>query len=288
MARVLVIEDHPDNRELVRYLLIAHGHEVIEAATGKVGLSSAKAGQPDVVLCDIQLPDIGGEEIVRRLRADPATAHLLVIAVTSFAMVGDRERLMASGFNGYIAKPIDPATFVPSIEQILEARDGHAVATVRPRAVRAGASSVPPQATPPERRRDSAGDVREGPGRRTRILAVDDNEPNRSFLQDLLGDAGYEVESCASASAALRAIATARPDLVVSDVHMRPTDGFALFRLVRDNPETSDLRFIFLSSTMQASAEIQRGVAMGASGFIVRPAAPQLILDEVARVLRGG
>ncbi|RMG96518.1 MAG: response regulator [Candidatus Dadabacteria bacterium] len=120
--RALVVEDNPDNTRLLEFLLTKHGFEVVCAATGAEGLAAARAGGVDVVLLDIQLPDLDGTEVLERLRADPRTAGLPVIAVTSYAMSGDRERLLARGCDGYLEKPIDPMGVIDQIRAILEGR----------------------------------------------------------------------------------------------------------------------------------------------------------------------
>lgn len=282
MARILIVDDHPDNLELMRYLLLAYGHSVLEAPTGALGLAVAAAEQPDLILCDIQLPDIGGEEVCRRLKADPATADLPVIAVTSFAMVGDRERLLAGGFDGYLAKPLSPETFVQSVEAHLGPSAPVSLPTSHATSSRADAATAAPSKA--GRRRATTSRAR---STSSRILVVDDNAPNRQLLADLLVGAGYEVEACASATAALQAIDRALPRLVISDVHMRPQDGFALFRTVGANPGSSALRFMFISNSVWGAAEVQRGLAMGAKAFVLRPVEPQVLLAEVERVFHG-
>jgi CheY-like chemotaxis protein len=110
-ARVLLIEDNAANMDLARYLLEAHGFACEEARDGSAALEAARHRRPDLVLCDMQLPDMDGFELLRALRADPALAGLPVVAVTAFAMLGDRERILAAGFDGYLAKPLEPRQF---------------------------------------------------------------------------------------------------------------------------------------------------------------------------------
>jgi len=121
-ARILVIEDNPDNLELVCYLLRAFGHMPLAAASGRSGIDAAVREKPDLILCDLQLPDIDGYEVARQLRADPSLNGIRLVAVTAFAMPADRERVLASGFDGYIPKPIAPEQFVPQIETFLPAK----------------------------------------------------------------------------------------------------------------------------------------------------------------------
>ena len=108
---VLIIEDNEKNLKLTRDLLQVKGYRTIEAADATTGISLAAEHLPSVVLMDIQLPDMDGEAALHRLRADDRTASIPVIAVTAFAMTGDRERFLAAGFDDYVTKPIDVRTF---------------------------------------------------------------------------------------------------------------------------------------------------------------------------------
>jgi CheY-like chemotaxis protein len=114
-ATILVVEDVEDNRELVRLLLESAGYTVVEAHNGQEALDALVTGLPDLVLMDLSLPVIDGWEVTRRLREDARTAALPIIALTAHAMAGDRERVMASGFDGYIPKPIDVGTFLNQV-----------------------------------------------------------------------------------------------------------------------------------------------------------------------------
>jgi len=119
-ARILVIEDNPANLELMIYLLNAFDHQTIVARDGEAGLESARRESIDLIICDIQMPKIDGFEVARRLKAHPALCRIPLIAITAFAMVGDRTRILAAGFDGYIPKPISPETFAAQVETFLE------------------------------------------------------------------------------------------------------------------------------------------------------------------------
>ena len=119
MSLILLVEDVEDNRELARFLLEADGHEVIEAVNGVEALALAREHRPDLVLMDLSLPEMDGWEATRRLQADPATAGLTIVAVTAHAMSGDRERVLAAGFAGYVAKPIDVGGFAAQVRTYL-------------------------------------------------------------------------------------------------------------------------------------------------------------------------
>jgi CheY-like chemotaxis protein len=113
--KILVIEDNEQNMYLMHFLLEAKGHTVIEAMEGIEGIQKARDTHPDIILLDIQLPEMDGYEIARILRRDPGMETIPIIAVTSYAMPGDREKIIAAGATDYIEKPINPATFIDQI-----------------------------------------------------------------------------------------------------------------------------------------------------------------------------
>jgi len=114
-ATVLLVEDNPQNRKLARTILTLEGHEVLEAPDARAALETLARRRPDVVLVDIQLPGMDGLELVQRLRSDPETADLVIVAMTAYAMRGDRERCLRAGCDGYLSKPIDPKTFAEAV-----------------------------------------------------------------------------------------------------------------------------------------------------------------------------
>jgi CheY-like chemotaxis protein len=121
-VRILVIEDNPTNLELMTYLLKAFGHETVSAADGQAGVEAALRSAPDLILCDLALPILDGFGVAARLKAEPGLASVPLIAVTASAMVGDRDKVLATGFDGYITKPISPETFVTDVERYLRGR----------------------------------------------------------------------------------------------------------------------------------------------------------------------
>jgi two-component system cell cycle response regulator DivK len=115
--QILVVEDNEKNMKLFRDVLQAKGYRTLEASSGGRAVELAIEHRPDLVLMDIQLPDVDGVEALGRLRADDQTASIPVLALTAQAMEGDRERFLAAGFDGYISKPVNIVAFVDSVEQ---------------------------------------------------------------------------------------------------------------------------------------------------------------------------
>lgn len=117
--KVLYIEDNEQNLYLVRFILEKHGYEVLAATDGQEGIDLAARIRPDLILLDIQLPRMDGYSVARQLRTNPDLAPIPIVAVTSYAMAGDRDKALAAGCNGYIEKPINPDTFMQQVEQHL-------------------------------------------------------------------------------------------------------------------------------------------------------------------------
>jgi two-component system cell cycle response regulator DivK len=117
---ILLIEDNAQNRYLTTFLLEQHGHRVVSEPDGRLGIETAKSLAPDLILLDIQLPKMDGYAVARALREIPLLCQIPIVAVTSYAMVGDREKCLAAGCTGYLEKPINPETFAAEIGQFLE------------------------------------------------------------------------------------------------------------------------------------------------------------------------
>ena len=180
-AKVLVIEDNVANRELMLYLLQAFGHGTVSAADGLEGFEKARFESPDLIVCDIQLPRMDGYELAAKLKGHLSLKEIPLLAVTAFAMVGDRDKILAAGFDGYIPKPIDPETFVSQVDAYLpkELRSkGHVCNT------------------------DTADDAAASAGGRGTILLVDNSPSNLNVLRSILEPSGYKTLSAERVSEA--------------------------------------------------------------------------------------
>lgn len=124
MKKILVVEDNEKNMYLICFIIEKMGHKVIKASTGEQGVEIAVAELPDLILMDIQLPGIDGMEATRQIRQSRADGKTPIIALTSFAMAGDRERLLQAGCSGYIEKPINPETIMAEIQKYLQTKRG--------------------------------------------------------------------------------------------------------------------------------------------------------------------
>ena len=115
----LIVEDHADNRRILHDLFANAGYELIEAESGEEALSALATSRPDLILMDIQLPVMDGYEATRRIRADPETKGIPIIAVTSYALAGDEAKALATGCNAYVSKPYSPRALLAKVREYL-------------------------------------------------------------------------------------------------------------------------------------------------------------------------
>ena len=259
-ARILIIEDNPTNMELMVYLLTAFGYTPLMASDGASGLETARQSKPDLIICDIHLPRLDGHGVLQALKQDPALRAIPVLAVTALAMVGDRERLLAAGFDGYIGKPLEPDTFVAELEIFL------------PRPGRAETRSAPGA-------RSSVA------LRHATILIVDDHVLNREFLLTLLGYGGHRLLAAANGAEALDIARAKRPDLIISDILMPGMDGYEFVTRLRAEPDFASLPVIFYTATYNQREANQIADECGVRWVLPKPSDPELILRTVHEAL---
>lgn len=262
-ARVLVVEDNPANLSLMAYLLRAFGYMVLTATDGFQGVELARREMPDVILMDLQMPKQDGFETASQLKAHPALKEIPIVAVTAFAMVGDRDRILAHGFDGYIAKPITPETFVDQVEAFV-------APGLRP-AERPISPETSPAAVPA-----STGHT---------ILVVDNSPVNLALAKSTLEPSGYEMLAAGSVREALQIAQQREIDVILSDVHLPGQSGYDLFRIVKADDRLRSIPFVFISSTVWGEKEQQACLGIGAHRFILRPIEPEALIAEIEACL---
>lgn len=263
-ARILVVEDNVANLELMSYLLRAEGHVPTTAGDGMAGLQVALRDEFDLILSDILMPRLDGYELVRRLRSDAKLSKTKIVAVTALAMVGDRERILGAGFDGYLAKPIDPETFVRDVEMFL----------------------------PPDRRSRGPAQAAAAPAplpeiapRGPAILVVDDVAVNREVIRGALDPLGYRIVEARNVAEARVKLRESDPQLILCDVHMPGGTGFEFASEIKKDPAYMSVPFLFISSTVWRAADRKRAAELGAGDLILRPIDPQRLQSEVRRML---
>jgi diguanylate cyclase (GGDEF)-like protein/PAS domain S-box-containing protein len=236
--------------ELMVYLLRAFGYTPLTATDGEAGVLAARRELPDLIICDVHLPKLDGYGVVAALKGDPLIRHIPALAVTALAMVGDRERLLQAGFDGYIGKPIEPDTFVTQIESFL------------------------PGTVSSQAKNDIA-----------TILIVDDHVLNREFLMTLLGYGGHRLLEAANGAEGLKMVLNERPDLVISDILMPNMDGYEFVTRMHGNPETADVPVIFYTATYREREAMAVAQSCGVRWVLPKPSDPDVILRTVHEAL---
>jgi DNA-binding response OmpR family regulator/anti-sigma regulatory factor (Ser/Thr protein kinase) len=260
--KVLVVEDSPDIRVLIRMLLEAAGHEVVTANDGRAGVEAARAERPDLVIMDLSLPVLSGWEAARQIKESPETSSTPIVAVTAHAMHGDRERAIAAGCDGFIAKPIDEETFEPLVRSFF-------------RPVQESSGPIPPPIVSQRTTSAESG----------RILVVDDNPEVAEILKHDLEHEGHEVVVARTLEDASRSAGGDRPfDLAIVDVMLGAESGYDLAaELVSRSGE-------YLPVLLVTAGEVDRekGYSAGADDFLAKPIDPVELVARARSLIRVG
>ncbi|MDN4038347.1 response regulator [Massilia sp. YIM B02443] len=272
MARILIIEDNPANIELMSFLLSAYGHTPLNAPDGARGVAAARSELPDLIACDVNLPGMDGFQVLAALKQEPALAAVPVLAVTALAMAGDREKVLAAGFDGYISKPIEPESFVAELEAFLAGTPPAAAAAPAPQAEAPVAATAAPAAPAPASNPwaaapepAAAAPVAAGADpalARPTLLLVDDDRFMLGVLNDMLTGEPYRVLSAQSGEEALALLAAEPVDVILCDQAMpgmRGTDVLA--EAARRYPKTVRLMLSGQPDLSEIEAAIAAGVA---------------------------
>lgn len=248
---VLLVEDNPTTCKLVRFVLRGEPIELREATLGGVALAVASEHPPDIILQDLQLPDMDGFELVRRFRAVPSLAEVPILAFSGFLSQLDEQRIGNAGFTDLITKPIEPAQLLRIVREYLPGR---------------GRPILP--------RED-----------RRRVLLADDDPVQRKLTAFRLSRLGYEVASAADGEAALRLARGSDPAAVISDVQMPGMDGFALTAAIRGDTRLRHIPVVLLTSTFVDQADREFSQRIGADAFLVRTPDMSELAQTLERVL---
>jgi len=267
MANILVIEDNPENLELMIYLLKAFGHAPTAASDGEQGLAALERQTPDLIVCDIHLPGIDGYEVARQVNHHPHCKGVPLVAVTALAMVGDRDKVLAAGFDGYISKPIDPRKFVEQVETFLAAE------LHKP--------TLPPQEVPAQ---PAAAPVAQH-GQAISVLVVDNTTDNREVIRQTLEPFGYHIRLAGSVEEGMALARKEVPGLIISDLHMPDDDGFSFIHQAKTDPRLAAVPFVIISASVWGEKDAILARQLGAVRFIARPIGAQALLDEIAASL---
>ena len=256
-ARILLVEEDWENLELMRFLLRSHGYEAITSSEGRSAAAVAERHMPDLVVCELQMPDVDGYQILANIRSSKLLAGIPVVALAAIAEPAEAQRVYAAGFQGHIVKPIAPNSFAEEVARHLPGR----------------------------LRQREAGASRRGDSGRS-ILVVDDLRENLELVEIVLQHLGYDVTLALGKRDALRTLRSQRPDVIMSDVRMHDGDGYELLREVSLDLALSIIPFILITSAAKDEEERLRGLDMGADRYLFRPITPNTLRNEIEACIR--
>ena len=248
---ILVVEDNPITRKMIRVTLATEGYRVLEAPDGRTALARMVEGPPDLVLTDLVLPDMDGFELVTHLRAQPGGAEMPILACSGFLSRFEAARMSALGFTDFLMKPVEPSRLVRTVRAFLP---------------------LP-------------GVGGEAPGTGRHVLAVDDDPIQRKLLRIHLDQLGFRVTTAADGAEALDQARRVPPDAILSDVLMPHLDGFQLSLAVRQVPRLARIPIVLVSANYLEEADRALARKVGASGLAARTPdckeAIELLLDSL-------
>ena len=257
MARILIVEDDPNNLDVAQRIVRAAGHEALSATDGLMGLEVARSSHPDAILMDLLLPQLDGWSVTRALRAEPWAQGVPIIAVSALAMQADRALALEAGCDDFVSKPFAPAELRAVLSRYFPV-GGAAARTKR---------GAPDTTRQPE--------IVLG-----RVLVVDDEPGNVELLTRRLRAIGCETLEASSGEQALEVARREVPDVVLLDVMMPGMDGWETCRRLREDPATAGMQVIFVTARDHAE-DIARGFEVGGMDYVPKPFEP---LELTARV----
>ena len=282
MAKILLVEDNEQNRDMLSRRLQRKGHTVVTAGDGERAVELALAEAPDLVLMDLNLPVLDGWLATRRIKDRPETGRIPVIALTAHAMSGDRQKALSAGCDDYDTKPVEFPRLLGKIEKLLDGKAAAlkseaapplaanpATAPPRPAPGPVGQIAPPVAATSPPPDPAPAGETTKSNGR---ILVVDDTPANRDMLSRRLERQGFDVESAEDGETALRMMSRANPpfDLVLLDVMMPGLNGLDVLKAVRGRWDPTQLPVI-MATAKDASHDVVEALELGANDYVTKP-----------------
>ena len=245
---VLIVEDNELNMKLFHDLLEAHGYQTVGTRNGIEALDLARKHHPDLILMDIQLPEVSGLEVTKWLKEDHELRAIPVVAVTAFAMKGDEERIREGGCEAYLSKPISVGKFIETIRHFLGQRLRRSSMTAR-------------------------------------VLVVDDVPANVKLLEARLSAEYFDVVTAMSGAEALAICERAECDIVLLDVMMPDMDGFEVCRRLKANPATHHIPVVMVTALDQPSDRV-KGLEAGADDFLTKPVSDVALIARVRSLAR--
>jgi len=278
MYKVLIIEDNYMHLEMVRELLTNEGFLVLNASNAKIGIEIAKNQIPDLILMDMDLPEIDGYEATRILKNDELTKNITIVAMTALVMKDDIKKAFDSGCAGFISKPIEVSTFIDTVKEYIN--DTSCSETVEQIYSKISAKNI--SLSDVSNKKHSNSQQKE---KIHNILITDDNPMNAELLKEAVEQMGKCAYVVHSGKEALEMLQEKDFDLVLLDIMMPEMSGFEVIETIKKNSENSNIPVIFISA-LNETKDIVRGLDLGSYGYITKPYNIDELKARISSVLR--
>jgi two-component system cell cycle response regulator DivK len=258
-AKILYVEDNVPNRMLIRRVLEAEKYTVLEAGSAAEGLELARKQKPDLILVDVNLPEIDGLTLTNHIRQDTELSDVSIVALTANVMEGDRERTLSAGCDGYIQKPINVDSFPGQIRRFL------------------GSNPSPRTHNSAAHHPDFSAST---------ILIVEDNVANFALMARLLGHLGVHCEWKTSGFEVVEYAETIpKVDLIIMDIRLPYEDGYEALRKLRKS-KFADVPVVAVTA-YSSEEQMARAKAAGFDAFIGKPLDPDKFPQQIKKILHG-
>ncbi len=265
-ARVLIADDEPIIRNIMEAALSEEGYRVDTAADGALALAQVEAFKPDVILLDVDMPELNGFQVTERLKANLATADIQIIMVTGLGSIEDRVRGLEAGADDFLAKPFNLDEMLVRVRSLARLKE------LQDRLAKKEAEC--PEKTGRRARRSSP-----------LVLVVEDDERIVRICENVLGAGNYQTIDAGDAETGLRFLAEETPDLIVLDLMLPGMEGLEFLAKVRENPATVSVPVIIVSALDDLRTKV-KGLQMGADDYLVKPISSLELLARVRANLR--
>ena len=265
---ILVIEDNICNMKLVRSLMEIEGYNIIEAQTAEEGLELTRKHFPDLILMDIQLPGMDGLSATRQIRTDPEIKEIPVLALTAYAMKGDKQKAMDAGCSGYITKPLDKKHFLKTLKTHLSIPQSGSTKEIQAKKTDSDLTMIDDDLF-----------------LKSRILIVDDDPANVKLLKAKLSLNAFMTIEAFSGKECLNKAQKEHPDLILLDIMMPGIDGFEITRILKRDKTTRDIPIIHVTALDRSINRI-RSLEAGADEFLNKPINTEELLTRIRSLLR--
>jgi CheY-like chemotaxis protein len=266
-TKIAILENNLDNLNLMVQLLSASGFYVVSAIDGEIGLQLIEEEKPDLIICNTQLPKFNGFHIIKKIRGNHSLNYIPIIALKTYPTIDELRDIIDAGFDHFISKPIDPATFVEYIKEKLPTKK---------------AKISPNQAI--DYLKNNRWNQTTNKDKNLTVLILDDTFDNLKMMDILLGYSGYQTILTETAEMAWGEVEKKLPDLIISDLHLPFVNGLEFVEKLKTHEVYRHVPVVMISASEPTTKERQKSEELGVLQFITRPMDPTDLISMINEI----